>query len=80
MAVRVEPRGEAWSAAAPVKVLEGRYFTGDAAGNNGVTYDVSPDGRRFLMIEEASGSDAPSQNIVVVQNWFEELKRLVPVD
>jgi hypothetical protein len=43
-------------------------------------YDVSPDGRRFLMIKEGGGTDqtaAPPQ-IIVVQHWTEELKRLVP--
>ena len=42
-------------------------------------YDIAPDGR-FLIIPsgqaEVAGSTAPE--IVVVQNWFEELKRLVP--
>jgi eukaryotic-like serine/threonine-protein kinase len=38
-------------------------------------YDVAPDGRRFLMISDAAPA-AP--RIVIVQNWFEELKRLVP--
>jgi len=37
-------------------------------------YDISPDGQRFLMIRT---DQAPAQ-INVVQNWFEELKRLVP--
>ena len=41
-------------------------------------YDLAPDGR-FLMIKELGGATALPQ-IVVVQNWFEELKRLVPVD
>ncbi len=43
-------------------------------------YDVSPDGRRFLMIKQATdeGTAAPVQ-LVVVQNWIEELKRLVPI-
>lgn len=47
----------------------------------GRTYDVSPDGRRFLMIKEAGADqgDARTQ-IIVVQHWFEELKRLVPVN
>jgi eukaryotic-like serine/threonine-protein kinase len=42
-------------------------------------YDVSPDGQRFLMIkpDEQTSSSAPTQ-IVVVQNWFEELKQKVP--
>ncbi|MEO7987664.1 MAG: hypothetical protein ABI766_14120, partial [Gemmatimonadales bacterium] len=40
-------------------------------GNAGV-YDVSPDGRRFAMVRPSTGtSDA---ELVVVQNWFEELK------
>jgi protein kinase-like protein/WD40 repeat protein len=44
-------------------------------------YDVAPDGR-FLIIrsgasEESSGAPA---NLVLVQHWTEELKRLVPVN
>jgi Tol biopolymer transport system component len=42
-------------------------------------YDVSPDGQRFLMIKPTEQTASPSlTQIVVVQNWFEELKRLVP--
>ena len=37
------------------------------------SYDVHPDGR-FLMLTDTSGNE-----IRVVQNWFEELKELVPV-
>ena len=46
----------------------------------GRMYDVSADGQRFLMIKESSGADErpPSARIILVQNWFEELKRLVP--
>jgi serine/threonine protein kinase len=42
-------------------------------------YDVSANGQRFLMIKpnEQTSSSAPTQ-IVVVQNWFEELKQKVP--
>jgi eukaryotic-like serine/threonine-protein kinase len=40
-------------------------------------YDVSPDGQRFLMLKPAETAAAATQ-IVVVENWFEELKRLVP--
>jgi hypothetical protein len=46
----------------------------------GRTYDVSPDGQRFLMIKasgESNDMSAP-MSIIVVQNWTEELKRLVP--
>ena len=44
-------------------------------------YDIAPDGR-FLIIRsgQADAGAGPAPQIVVVQNWFEELKRLVPVN
>jgi hypothetical protein len=39
-------------------------------------YDISPDGQRFLMIKAGGGQG----QINVVLKWFEELKRLVPID
>jgi serine/threonine-protein kinase len=48
-------------------------------GTGGRTYDVSPDGRRFLMIQQRdSAPQPPVTHVVLVQNWLEELKRLVP--
>jgi hypothetical protein len=46
------------------------------------TYDVSVDGQRFLMLKnpETPPQDATEQRIIVVQNFFEELKRRVPVN
>ena len=45
----------------------------------GRSYDVAPDGRRFLLTlnKEAPTNLAPTQ-MIFVQHWFEELKRLVP--
>jgi hypothetical protein len=59
------------------------YFTGGfGALTLGRTYDVSHDGRRFLMIKQGDPGNQTSapQQIIVVQNWIEELKRLVPLD
>ena len=44
------------------------------------TFDISPDGQRFLLIKEAGaiGDASAARRIVFVQNWIEELKRLVP--
>lgn len=45
-------------------------------------WDVSPDGRRFLMIKlpGAATTEADGQfEITLIQNWFQELKELVPV-
>jgi serine/threonine-protein kinase len=48
-------------------------------GTGGRTYDVAPDGRRFLMIQQRdSVPQPPVTHVVLVQNWLEELKRLVP--
>ena len=54
------------------KELFGGYYSGYA----GRTYDISPDGKRFLMIKrDTSGAGT---ELILVQNWTEELKRLVP--
>ena len=42
-------------------------------------YDVSPDGQRFLMLRPSEQTGAAPTQINVVLNWFEELKRRVPV-
>jgi serine/threonine-protein kinase len=76
MRVGVE-RGDTWAATAPVQLLEGRYATGSLETAVGRTYDVSLDGQRFLMIKPGVWTKAPT-SFVIVQNWQEELKRLVP--
>jgi len=45
------------------------------------TWDISPDGKRFLMIKESSagGTGGAPRKINIVLNWFEELKQRVPV-
>ncbi|HET9360271.1 MAG TPA: protein kinase [Vicinamibacterales bacterium] len=47
------------------------------SGDYRFDFDVSPDGRRFLMIKPLPGEDG-AREITVVVNWFDELKRLVP--
>jgi Tol biopolymer transport system component len=71
--VALEPR---FTAGQAVRVVDGSYATGGPYRS----YDVAADGNRFLMIKrEADASRRSSAEIVVVQNWFEELRRLVPV-
>ena len=46
-------------------------------------YDITPDGERLVMVFPADGTDGGETarpQIIVVQNWFEELRRLVPTD
>jgi hypothetical protein len=77
MAVPVEP-GPTFRA--PTELFTGPYYYGATVSSPDV-YDVSADGRRFLMIEPGAPDDGQTPpDIVIVENWFEELKRLVPVE
>jgi serine/threonine-protein kinase len=70
-------RGSSWSATKPSVVVKEGYFTNLVWW--GRSYDVSPDGSKFLMIKEGGpGGTTPPVSFVVVQHWFEELKRAVP--
>jgi len=51
-------------------------FQGDYINVAGMEYGVSPDGKRFLVLQPTDSS--PPIELRVVVNWFEELKRLVP--
>jgi serine/threonine-protein kinase len=76
LAVPLAPRGDAWNAGTPRKVVENRYRT--SPSSNGRNYDTAPDGQRFLMIKRAGDPAAASPTIVVVQHWDEELRARVP--
>jgi hypothetical protein len=70
--------GDAFTAGKPRVLWEatGARYPG---GTGGRTYDVAPDGQRFLMIQQRdSVSQPPITHVVLVQNWLEDLKRLVP--
>ena len=58
-----------------------RLFTpqGFLGGNGALFYDVSPDGRRFLMLDiTAAPTNAVSERLVVVQNLAAELRQRLP--
>ena len=59
------------------------YWHAADSGNLGRTYDVSPDGRRFIRIKSREGDSNESgvrESFIIVENWTEELKRRVPVN
>ncbi len=41
-------------------------------------HDLSLDSQRFLMVKHEQRKPTPVTEMILVQNWFEELKRLVP--
>ena len=71
MAVAIETQ-PALRVANPRALFEEHYYAGVEP-----SYDVSQDGQRFLMLKESLEHPAATQ-LIVVLNWFEELKRLVP--
>jgi serine/threonine-protein kinase len=75
MSLPVVP-GQTWKAEAPVRVIDPDVLRDVSISLR--TYDVSPDGRRFLVIKDAPGerTAASPPQIIVVQNWVEGWKRL----
>ncbi len=49
-----------------------------AEGVPNTSYAIMPDGQRFLFIKQSQMN--PANQCILIQNWFEELKRLVPTN
>jgi Tol biopolymer transport system component len=60
--------GANFATGTPIPLIDGAYAPG---------YDVDSTGRRFLMIKEPPAA-ASAERLIVVLNWFAELKRLLP--
>ena len=70
--------GPSLKASKPRVLWTGHYLAGAGsscgmAGPTSANYDVTPDGQRFLMIEDASAI-AESERLRVISNWVKELK------
>ena len=74
-AVPVQTSGRAFLHGGPTRVLDTAYAR--AVGNSR-PYDVSPGGQRFLMIKEDPTLAEKPTSLMVVLNWFEELKAKLP--
>ena len=73
MAVPVETSRPQFSFGRPAKVFDTKY-----AGNF-YSYDVTPDGHRFLMMKDSTAGGARQpRSMVVVVNWLDEVRRRVP--
>lgn len=76
MAVEIDAE-QGFRPGTPRALFAGEYVAPNAAR---MSYDVSIDGERFLMIKNVDGAGAAQASIIIVENWFEELKERVPVD
>jgi Tol biopolymer transport system component len=75
VSIRTEPELEIGEESV---ILEGLRLPAPGWQSSSGAYDVSSDGERFLMVLE---NEAPeTMELVVVVNWGEELKRLVPTN
>jgi Tol biopolymer transport system component len=74
VAVRLAADGNELSASAPRRLFRGRY--GAMSGRR--NYDVTSDGRRFLMVQALDPLPEPATELILVSNWFEELRHLKP--
>jgi hypothetical protein len=73
LAFKTEPT---FTPGAPTQLFDWTF-----AGGTNRRIAVSPDGKRFLLLANATengDSEAGRSQVVVVQNWFEELKQRVP--
>ena len=61
------------------RLVSGRSWLAPTLGAR--AYDVSPDGERFLMVKEVAVEEtSTAPHFILVLNWFEELRRLVPTN
>jgi serine/threonine protein kinase/Tol biopolymer transport system component len=58
----------------PTLLFSGNFEMNNQGNRLAANYDVTPDGQTFIMLQFAEQPAAATQ-IVVVENWFEELKR-----
>jgi eukaryotic-like serine/threonine-protein kinase len=59
------------------RLFQDNAYAGAGSGLSDRTYDVSLDGRRFLMIKMIA---PPRRTLAVIQNWFGELNQRVPLN
>jgi eukaryotic-like serine/threonine-protein kinase len=64
----------AFTVGAPRQLFEGRF--GATSGIR--SYDVTADGRRFLMVQQKERTPVAASEMILVQNWLEEVKARVP--
>ncbi len=82
MAVSVTTEPSFTVVGSPQKLFEGPYACPTKNIGDSIPWDMSADGKRFLMIKLPGALPAEAdttRNIIIVLNWTEELKLRVPV-
>jgi len=74
MAVEIEPGG---APSGPFRSGTPKLLFSYASPSVSGAFDVSPDGKRFLMIKPGAGPEAGPPQVQFVLEWFEEIRRRV---
>jgi serine/threonine-protein kinase len=74
--VRVDTSAGQFVTSSPAKLVPGGRYVMSASWRQ---FDVTPDGRRFLMSKDAGESADGERGFIVVEHWVEELKRRLPL-
>jgi serine/threonine-protein kinase len=64
-------------------LFETAAYPSTTVANSNRRYAVAPDGQRFLFLKTGAGATADNrqaQQLLFVENWFEELKQRVPIE
>jgi hypothetical protein len=73
MAMDITP-GASFKAGTPHVLFEGEWGTTTPVRS----YDITPDGQHFIMVQPGDVPDQKVTRINVVLNWFDELKKRAP--
>jgi Tol biopolymer transport system component len=80
LVAKIAEASDRLTAGSPSPVFDDRFVPDFTGINAMANYDISPEGRRFVMVDEPAAPKAPLEAVrfQVVLNWTDELKRRVP--
>jgi serine/threonine-protein kinase len=79
LAVSIAENASTLTVGSPSLVFTDPYRLDTGGANGGMAnYDISPDGKQFVMVEEPKAASQPTVHLQVVLNWFDELRARVP--
>jgi Tol biopolymer transport system component len=79
--VRIEATASELKVSAPARVFDDPFRPDTSGAAGGIAnYDIAPDGKHFVMVEEPKtpGAGSATAKLNVVTGWFDELKRRAP--
>ncbi len=76
MSVAFDVSGSVWHPRTPARVFPAGFLWSEFAPAEATGYDLARDARRFLVIKAPASSAAAPPDVLLIQNWSEELPAL----